>query len=496
MPSFLPSSAGCHYGNQLCYVLSFRSLVLVFFLLFPLFHRIPSTSLTSTPPLMPPRTGKGKPSVAKKAKQSELEKLIAQQKKTEKLLAEANTKLLAKRNADMLDEEEEAAPAKKKAKSSKSNSSAPASDSFGEDDAAALDGLLGSNRVGAADETDKDSEDESASDSGRVSLNNGEDMDNDEEDEEDDELPSIDSDMVIEDPIKKGAQRRAKKTSSSRVTQSTFTPTSVRLANVGRQAVRVEIATKEGFPLNHAGFALEAMSNVVAALDSPELVERLAMATDERRSQLIAYAWGGAPQVRGEVKTLCNGAVGLFGIPGDLTPEQIETHIRWLTGKTSIFKFGGIDLETHNYDVQQPYGAPFYKDVMTKQWFDSAKSEGVRAASFQRFIDSPVPVLTLITDGMENSLKEWATGVRIKIKFTEEEFAPRYQHHRAALLNLQANSPTWFAQFQRNLYSKIVTTSNFPHLKSIANDSEGDELKGVDFEALEASATAKEAAAK
>ncbi|KAJ7307754.1 hypothetical protein DFH08DRAFT_1088565 [Mycena albidolilacea] len=369
---------------------------------------------------MPPRTSKEKPSVAKKAKQSELEKLIAQQKKTEKLLAEANTKFLAKRNADMLDEEEEAAPAKKKAKSSKSNSSAPASDSFGEDDAAALDGLLGSNRVGAADETDKDSDDGSASDSGGVSLNNGEDMDDDEEDEEDDELPSIDSDMVIEDPIKKGAQRHTKKTGSSRVTQSTFTPTSVRLANVGRQAVRVEIATKEGFPLNHAGFALEAMSNVVAALDSPELVERLAMATDERRSQLIAYAWGGAPQVRGEVKTLCNGAVGLFGIPGDLTPEQIETHIKWLTGKTSIFKFGGIDLETQTYDVQQPYGAPFYKDVMTKQWFDSAKSEGVRAASFQRFIDSPVPVLTLITDG--NSLKEWAIGVRIKIKFTEEEF--------------------------------------------------------------------------
>jgi len=173
-------------------------------------------------------------------------------------------------------------------------------------------------------------------------------------------------------------------------------------------------------------------------------------------------------------------------------PEEIVTHITWLTGKTGIFKFGGIDLETHTYDVQQPYGAPFYKDVMTKQWFDSAKSEGVRVVSFQNFINSPVPILTLMTDGMENSLREWASGVRIKIKFTEEEFGPRYQHHQAALLNLQAKCPTWFAQFQRNLYSKIVSTSNFPHLKCIVADAEADELKGVDFEALEASATANE----
>ncbi|KAJ7309313.1 hypothetical protein DFH08DRAFT_974788 [Mycena albidolilacea] len=96
-----------------------------------------------------------------------------------------------------------------------------------------------------------------------------------------------------------------------------------------------------------------------------------------------------------------------------------------------------------------------------------------------------------MTGGMENTLKEWATGVRISIKFTEEEFAPRYQKHRAALLNLQTKSPTWFAQFQRDLYSKIVLTSNFPHLKAIVTGPEEDELDGVDFEALEASATAK-----
>ncbi|KAF7363253.1 hypothetical protein MVEN_00678400 [Mycena venus] len=346
-----------------------------------------------------PSTTKG--TQPKKAKQSELERLIAkqklQQKKTEKLLAEANAKLLAKCNSDMLDEEEDAAPVKKKAKSTRSSSEATASDAFGEDDADALDGLLGSSRVTAADATDKDSDDGSNPDPGAV-HDDGRQME-DSEDDEDDELPPS-SDMLVEGPIKKSAHRRAKsKGGSSRVTQSTFSPGSVRLANVGRHAVRVEVATKEGFPLDHSAFAWAAMSDVVAASDSPELADRLSMAmdSDERRSQLTAYAWGGAPQVRGEVKTLAKGAVGLFGIPGNFTPDEIAGHIKWLTGKTGIFKFGGIDLEARTYNVQQPYGSPFYKDVMTQQWFDNAKSEGVRAASFQNFINSPVPILTLMT---------------------------------------------------------------------------------------------------
>ncbi|KAJ7474645.1 hypothetical protein B0H11DRAFT_2282201 [Mycena galericulata] len=365
--------------------------------------------------------------------------------------------VLAKRNSDMLDaeEEEEAAPVKKKPRASKS-SSAPPSDSFGEEDAASLDGLLGPDRVSV----DKDS----VSDSGPSPRPSS--VDDEEDHMEDDELPSSGP-------------------------NSDDHPTSVRLASLGRHAVRVGIATSEGFPLDHEEFAWTSVSDAVTSSNAPELVERLDMAKQsvERRSHLVKYAWGGAPQLRGEVKTLCKGAVALYGIPGNYTPAQIIHHIEWLTGKKGIFKFGGIDLKNHTYDVQQPYGAPFYKDVMTKQWFDSAKSEEVQAGSSENFIDSPIPTVTLVTGAMENALKEWATGVRITIKFTEEEFAPRYQHHQAALLNLQAKSPTWFAQFQRDLYSKIVSTSNFPHLKQAVAGLDEDELDGVDFEALEASAT-------
>jgi hypothetical protein len=54
-------------------------------------------------------------------------------------------------------------------------------------------------------------------------------------------------------------------------------------------------------------------------------------------------------------------------------------------------------MKKQTYDVQQPFGAPFYPVVMRKQWFDNLKAEGVRTSSFERYIDSPVPTLTIIT---------------------------------------------------------------------------------------------------
>ncbi|KAF8145349.1 hypothetical protein K438DRAFT_1945107 [Mycena galopus ATCC 62051] len=215
----------------------------------------------------------------------------------------------------------------------------------------------------------------------------------------------------------------------------------------------------EGFPGDHTEFAWKAISGVVDSSNATEIHQRIALAEESvtRKAQLVNYAWGGAAQVRGEVKTLCKAGVALFGIPGEYSPEEIIKHIDWLIGKKGIFRYGGINLKDHTYDLQQPYGAAFYKDVTTKQWFDSLKSEGVRAQSFRQFVDSPVPMITLVTGAMENSLKEYASGVRVQIKFTEEEFAPR-------------------------------SSSNFPHLKRIITVPEEDEFEGVDFEALEASA--------
>ncbi|KAJ6449732.1 hypothetical protein C8R45DRAFT_947184 [Mycena sanguinolenta] len=445
-----------------------------------------STEIEDFPPiqalwfLAQPKTAAAKSKAKKTTTESQLEQLIRKQKETEKLLAKANQKrlffpllvsVLTKRNKDMLEDEDEDAQASVPAKKKARQTPALSSDSFRQDDTEALSGLFGSDRTIVED---KDTilipdSDDGAGESEKEDNNMDEPLD---------AKMIIDSDApAVKTPKKPTPSRKG---SVARVTQATFSPMSVRFQR-----------RKDGFPNNHAEFAWDAIMKAVESIDVLELADRLekAKGVGERHTHLVTYAWGGARQLCGEVKTLCKSAVKLFGIPGAYTPAEIIKHVRFLTVKKGIFKFGGINLKDETYDMQQPFSASFYQDVISKQWFDTIKSEGVRTASFARYVDSPVPILTLVTDAMENALKEWATGVRIGIKFTEAEFGPRYQHYRTALLNLQAKSPTWFSQFQCGLYTKIISTLNFPHLKAIIAEPDEDELEGVDFEALEASAT-------
>jgi hypothetical protein len=107
--------------------------------------------------------------------------------------------------------------------------------------------------------------------------------------------------MITEEVVvkRKKATGPRNKGTTPRITQSSFSPASVRLANFGRTAVRVSIATQDGFPSDHSDFAWDTMSNAVAASGVPELVERLAAATDsdERRAQLSIYVCA-PPSVR------------------------------------------------------------------------------------------------------------------------------------------------------------------------------------------------------
>ncbi|KAJ7342777.1 hypothetical protein DFH08DRAFT_811118 [Mycena albidolilacea] len=260
---------------------------------------------------------------------------------------------------------------------------------------------------------------------------------------------------MLVDKVTPKKRKRRKRTSnssttqplSSRVTQASFTPTSLCVANTGRYAVRVAIATEHAFPSEREDWTWGTLEAAMPKESSLAAKLALIKEDNDRTANLITYvylfslkrcqanthieAYGGAAQLRGQVKTLCVAAVSLFNIPG---------------------------------------------------------KQGVRVISAGKFVDL-VPLLTLVTDAMESSLKEYSTGVRIKTKFSADDFAAHYNHHRAALDNLKTQSPVWFDDFQRNLYSCIVKATPFTHLQKTV-DKENEELADVDFAALEASVSA------
>ncbi|KAJ7653855.1 hypothetical protein B0H17DRAFT_1146917 [Mycena rosella] len=404
---------------------------------------------------------------AKKATSKTKEQLQLETLKAE--LEATKAQLLVKRTQDMLDEEEEeeeeeedalpvVVPAKRRRVASKTVQSDDEM-TFGAEDAA---GMKGSERIAMPDLTiAPGTSDDEASGIDRNS------------DKDSDQMGNL-VPMMTPRPLRpvtriwssktwfprkrraeaRTTSRRTKtksneeRSTSSKVLQSSFSPPSLRLANSGRYTVRVGIATEDGFPSEHRDWTLKTVGDAVAAAGDDSLSERFALTLgdNDRSTALVSYAWGGASQIRGEIKRLCKDAVSLFGIPGTHAPAEIAKIVAWLTSKNGIFKFGGIDMKKRTFDAQQPsvsypplvmglgilvveteqpYGNSFYQDVITKQFFSSMSSDGVCTISLTHFINLNVPIFALVTDGMENSLKECASGVRINIKFTEEEFGPR-----------------------------------------------------------------------
>lgn len=175
--------------------------------------------------------------------------------------------------------------------------------------------------------------------------------------------------MIIGDIVgkSKAAPKKARKSGSSHITQADFTPVSLKLANRGRYGVRVNIATNNAFPPDHKEWTWSILESVTRTFDNEagDFAHRLeqALQDEDKLNKLLSYvchlfgsatpkltcyppqAWGGAAQMRGELKTIAKFNVALFGIPGNYSPSEIKDHVAWLLGSEGPFKFGGIDLE-------------------------------------------------------------------------------------------------------------------------------------------------------
>ncbi|KAF9455853.1 hypothetical protein BDZ94DRAFT_1241958 [Collybia nuda] len=138
-------------------------------------------------------------------------------------------------------------------------------------------------------------------------------------------------------------------------------------------------------------------------------------------------AWYGKGQI---FNTLIGKAqtqvAGGFGLPGGLGTSQIEEKVSWLL-KGGKFKYGELDYQNKKYNVNNPFGNQADAGTFLTMLKNQQISESL---------------LLLVVTSVEITIKEWVTGVQVKIHFSEEVVAPRYTHHKGIwnLLKVKCSS--------------------------------------------------------
>ncbi|KAF9456282.1 hypothetical protein BDZ94DRAFT_1350304 [Collybia nuda] len=178
---------------------------------------------------------------------------------------------------------------------------------------------------------------------------------------------------------------------------------------------------------------------------------------------------------------------GGFGLPGGLSASQIEEKVSWLL-KGGKFKYGELDYQNKKYNVNDPFGNQVFSDIIRQIWFNKGKADAGAFLTMLKNQQISESLLLLVVTSVEIAIKEWATGVQVKIHFSEEVVAPRYTHHKGVwnLLKVKCSS---FPQYKlKSIFKAIMINAGFLFLLEI-NKACISELEGVDFDALESIAT-------
>lgn len=102
-----------------------------------------------------------------------------------------------------------------------------------------------------------------------------------------------------------------------------------------------------------------------------------------------------------------------------------------------------MDLQTKTYNKKLPYTHPLIQNLIVRQWFTNRKPEGVNF--LDAFKNIPVPLLALTLTGVSSflessnlsshiicqhqidaAIREWSTGVRVQVQFTDSVAHPKY----------------------------------------------------------------------
>ncbi|KAL1690804.1 hypothetical protein GGG16DRAFT_113807 [Schizophyllum commune] len=313
---------------------------------------------------------------------------------------------------------------------------------------------------------------------------NGNESDSDHEDTGDNGMQ-----VLSLDPVTPSARR----TRRGKVAQSDFTPRTAKLANAAKVQARTRTATQDAFPAEASAAAFLDISRAVERASGPDAVTfrdafdrlQINLTAQEDIFTYVGYASSG---LRGEVSAKVKELFALMtGIPGKLSVDEIIDVVKWLLSDSN-YMYGDLDIKARTVNRNLPFHSVFLKPVIKSVCFGRGKANQDAARTMISHREISVSLYALVGAAIENMLKAWQAGaLSTNFSFTEEAARQSYLRHRASFMILQSAAPNFTHKMQFSLLHSILSDTGRVHLLDGYLAPEQGHLKGVDYEALEAS---------
>ncbi|EGO03639.1 hypothetical protein SERLA73DRAFT_149872 [Serpula lacrymans var. lacrymans S7.3] len=251
-------------------------------------------------------------------------------------------------------------------------------------------------------------------------------------------------------------------------TLALFPPSLAQLAIEAHTQMCLHISTNEGFPASniHSDISWQIITESSKISNSFESKLREVEENEVLKIFMMDYVWFAGPQIWEEVvakaRLMINGA---YGIPGDMSPEEIKLAVQWLID-TCAFTDGDLDIKGRTYNKQKPFSNPVFKDLIRNQWF-GRKGEGIRLSVLLE------PIIVVV--------RAYKVFQRICSKLVLPNLISRWGFYFEKLSTLQKHCPSWMTQMRNNLYESILQSANLQYL----NQKPQEDNYRIDFDALE-----------
>ncbi|KAF8144660.1 hypothetical protein K438DRAFT_575568 [Mycena galopus ATCC 62051] len=207
---------------------------------------------------------------------------------------------------------------------------------------------------------------------------------------------------------------------SGRAKAKDFDDVTQEVLTLGIKNYRVLVSAEHGFPDQATELEFLGKSWTTAAEDC-----NVNMDVTAPLSKMIT---GRASHLRGELKTKSKPCVEvMYGFKSGHNKKTIGSNRQLAEDLKANLTFTFKDIESR----KGIYRHPILQKIVNDMWFANKRDEGPKYPEY--FNPFPKPGLALVLTAIENSIDEWATGIRTDVPFTANDYRSVYEDHLEAL---------------------------------------------------------------